>query len=80
MRVQSGSLDVGRFVVMQVNMQTDEAMITRYWDDYSQALKDCEEAWYKNKNMGFVFLVLEVQGKLHAQLNPHITTKLTEKL
>jgi hypothetical protein len=80
MKIQTGDTDVGQFYVLGINMQNGDAHIARYWKDYKRALNDAQETWHTNRDKGFIYLVLEVQGKVASQGVPELTTKLTEKL
>ncbi len=80
MKIQHESTDVGQFYVLQVNMQKEEANISRYWKSYESALKDAQQMWLTNRDKGYIYLVLEVQGKGASSGVPQLTTKLTEKL
>ena len=80
MKINSDSTNVGYFYVLGVNMQNEEAKIVRYWKHYEGALNDAQETWHENRDRGFIYLVLEVQGKVSSQGIPELATKLTEKL
>jgi len=80
MRIAPQSVKVGRFMVVAVNTATEDSHVLKYRNNFEEALQDAEERWRMNPNMGFIFLVLEVQGIASAQPFPSIQTKLTEKL